>query len=177
VPHRLAVLFEDEVTIQLTPTLCRQWGFSGEQPLAGYWTGTHQKLHGFGALNVVTGQLHRRFAPRLTTVYFQRFGQQLLRAYPHVLVVLILDGAPWHRSASLGAFIATHPRLGLCFLPPYSPDLNPVEPVWKWLRREVTHNHYFEQLIHLRKALTGFFQRRYSHGSIHQLRQWCQHVC
>jgi len=126
---------------------------------------------------VVTGQLHRRFAPRLTTVYFQRFSQQLLRAYPRVVVVLILDGAPWHRSASLFEFAATHPRLGLCFLTPYSPDLNPVEPVWKWLRREVTHNHYFEQLGYLGKALTGFFQRRRSHGSVHQLRQWCYNVC
>ncbi len=173
----MAVLFEDEVTVQLTPTLCRQWGFTGEQPAAGYWTGTHQKVHGFGALNVVTGRFHRRLAPRLTTIYFQRFLRQLLRAYPTVLVVVILDGAPWHRSASLVAFVAPHPRLGLCFLPPYSPDLNPVEPVWKWLRREVTHNHYFEQLRHLRAALSGFFSRRRSQQSLYQFRRWCQNVC
>jgi len=165
------------VTVQLTPTLCRQWGFSGEQPLAGYWTGTHQKVHGFGALNAATGRFHRRLAPRLTTVYFQRFLRQLLRAYPAVLVVLILDGAPWHRSASLFTFVGTHPRLGLCFLPPYSPDLNPVEPVWKWLRREVTHNHYFERLGLLKGALTGFFGRRRSQQSAHQLLNWCQNVC
>lgn len=161
----------------MTPTLCRQWGFAGEQPLAGYWTGTHQTGPGFGALNVVTGQRHHRFAPRLTTVYFQRFSQQLLQAYPRVLVVVILDGAPWHRSARLFECAATHPRWGLCFLPPDSPDLNPVEPVWKWLRREVTHNHYFEPLGYLGKALTGFFHRRRSQGSRRQWRQWCHNVC
>ena len=171
------VLFEDEVTVQLTPTLCRQWGFANEQPLAGYWTATHQKVHGFGALNPVTGRFHRRLAPRLTTAYCQRFFQQLLRVYPRVVVVVLLDGAPWHRSASLRAFVATQPRLGLWFLPPYSPDLNPVEPVWKWLRREVTHNHYFEHLVPLLEALQSFFRRRRSQQSAQRLIGWCQHVC
>lgn len=170
-------MFEDEGTVQLTPTLCRQWGFATEQPRAGYWTGTHQKVHVFGGLNPVTGQFHRRFASRLTTADFQQFCQQLLRAYPARLVVLILDGAPWHRSANLIAFVAPHPRLGLCFLPPYSPDLNPVEPVWKWLRREVPHNHYFERLGCLKGALTGFFGRRRSPGSVHRFLAWCRNVC
>jgi len=92
-------------------------------------------------------------------------------------VVLILDGAPWHRSTSLFEFVLRRPSLGLCFLPPYSPDLNPVEPVWKWLRREVTHNHYFERLGLLMGALGGFFRRRRSAQSVHQLLRWCQHVC
>ena len=116
-------------------------------------------------------------APRLTTAYFQRFFQQLLRAYPAVLVVVILDGAPWHRSTALATFVATQPRLGLCFLPPYSPDLNPVEPVWKWLRREVTHNHDFERLGLLKDALTGFFWRRRSQESTPRLLRWCRNVC
>jgi transposase len=116
-------------------------------------------------------------APRLTTVYCQRFLRQLLCAYPTVLVVVILDGAPWHRSARLFEFALSQPRLGLCFLPPYSPDLNPVEPVWKWLRREVTHNHYFERLDRLKDALTHFFGRRRSQESLHRLLRWCQHVC
>jgi transposase len=94
-----------------------------------------------------------------------------------VLVVLILDGAPWHRSASLCEFVISRPRLGLCFLPPYSPDLNPVEPVWKWLRREVTHNHYFERLGGLKDALAGFFRRRRSRESTHRLLRWCRNIC
>jgi transposase len=173
----VAVLFEDEVTVQLTPTLCRQWGFATEQPQAGSWTGTHQKVHVCGGLNPVTGQLHHRFVPRLTTACFQQFCQQLLRAYRARLVVLILDGAPWHRSASFFEFVLSQPRLGLCFLPPYSPDLMPVEPVWKWLRREVTHNHYFERLGLLKRAVTGFCWRRRSHASIHRLLTWCRNIC
>jgi transposase len=44
--------------------------------------------------------------------------------------------------------------LELLFLPPYSPELNPIERVWKLLRRLCTHNEYFPELNLLQNALT-----------------------
>ncbi len=45
-------------------------------------------------------------------------------------------------------------QLTLCFLPPYSPDLNPIERVWKLTRRLCTHNQYFSQLDELVAAVS-----------------------
>jgi len=56
-------------------------------------------------------------------------------------------------------FVAKHKRrLELLFLPPYSPDLNPVERVWKNLRYYVTHNVYFETLDALENAVITYLK-------------------
>ena len=44
-------------------------------------------------------------------------------------------------------------------MPPYSPDLNPIEQVWRITRREVTHNRYFKTLDLLAKKLDSYFEK------------------
>lgn len=60
-------------------------------------------------------------------------------------IVVVMDNAPWHKKAK--RYIATMPecadiaeRIEIHSLPPYSPDLNPIERVWRIARREQTHN-------------------------------------
>lgn len=55
-------------------------------------------------------------------------------------VVIIWDGAPWHR-AHIAQTAAAKLGFSLVPLPAYSPDLNPIEGLWKWMRQEVTRNH------------------------------------
>jgi hypothetical protein len=55
--------------------------------------------------------------------------------------------------------------------PAYSPELNPQERVWKWLRRVVTHNHWFATLTEQIEAIRNFF--RYLAGVKEQVRQLC----
>ncbi|MCB0026386.1 MAG: IS630 family transposase [Anaerolineales bacterium] len=56
--------------------------------------------------------------------------------------VIIWDGAPWHRGR-LARDTAAELGFTLLPLPGYSPDLNPIEGLWKWLREEVTRNHSY----------------------------------
>lgn len=146
--------------MQLTPTLCGQWGLSGQQPLVSCLARSNQKVHLFGALNPVTGKIHYRKATTINAFHFQRFLAQLLQRYHTGRLIVILDRAVWHRASSLKPFLADYPRLRLFFLPPYSPDMNPTERLWKVLRREVTHNHFFEEMPKLKNALDRFFQRK-----------------
>jgi transposase len=62
--------------------------------------------------------------------------------YAYGEVVLVVDGASWHRSG--GLVVPSNIRL-VC-LPPYSPELNPVEQLWKGLRSRFFGNAYFESL-------------------------------
>lgn len=73
-------------------------------------------------------------------------------------VVIILDGAPWHR-ANLIKKKAGDLGFELLFLPGYSPDLNPIEGLWKWMREEVTQCHCYQTMRELFLACISFIQR------------------
>jgi transposase len=68
-------------------------------------------------------------------------------------VVLVTDNAPWHRGRAVADALAANPHLELYRLPSYSPELNGIERVWKWLRRRATHNRLFDTLADLRAAV------------------------
>ena len=71
---------------------------------------------------------------------------------------MIIDNAGYHKKKELWPYFAENKRrLRLLWLPPYSPDLNPIERVWRLTRRHVTHNRYFESLDFLRESLDRFF--------------------
>jgi transposase len=73
-------------------------------------------------------------------------------------ILLILDRASYHRAKDLKPFLQEHQsRLTLAFLPPYSPELNPIERVWRITRRKVTHNRYFPEIGGLREDLINQF--------------------
>lgn len=80
-------------------------------------------------------------------------------------IVMVLDNAPWHKKAvrlindeSLEEYADIRERMTLISLPPYSPDLNPIEQVWRKTRREVTHNRYFKNIGLLRAKLFAYFE-------------------
>lgn len=73
-------------------------------------------------------------------------------------VVIIWDGAPCHRAESVQAAAAAL-SFTLVPLPGYSPDLNPIEGLWKWMREEVTQHHCHPTLRHLFDACKAFIQR------------------
>ena len=112
-----------------------------------------------GALNLKSGHLLTQEAPTFSAQTFSDFLKHLLQVTSGKLC-LILDNARWHRSQDLQPlFQAQKKRLVLLFLPPYSPELNPIERVWRITRRLVTHNHFFASLEELRTAVTAQFSK------------------
>jgi DDE superfamily endonuclease len=86
----------------------------------------------FGAVNLRQGQLVTQVEPKFDGLSFGRFLQRLLRHRARDRrLVLILDNAPYHHARLLHPFRREHWRvLRLDYLPPYSPELNPIERVW-----------------------------------------------
>jgi transposase len=77
---------------------------------------------------------------------------------------LIQDGAKYHTSQSTRAFLAAHQaQLTVHQLPSYSPDYNPIEYLWRKIKKEATPNKYFEAFAHLvhsvEKTLAAFTDR------------------
>ena len=72
-------------------------------------------------------------------------------------IVVIWDGAPWHR-AKFVAEEATKMGIEIIPLPGYSPDLNPIEGLWKWMRAEVTQLHCYESTQAIFDACKKFIE-------------------
>lgn len=77
------------------------------------------------------------------------FFDELTQKYPDREIVIALDQAGWHKAKDL----RHNDTITLIYLPPYSPELNPVEKLWQWLRKEVTHNTIFHKLEDMMDAL------------------------
>lgn len=117
---------------------------------------TRKSVALFGAVNLRHGQLVTQQSPTFGATTFRQFLGKLL---PHRArdrrMVLILDNARYHHARSLRPFLdARRAWVRLDFLPPYSPDLNPIERVWKLARKLATHNEYFPKLENLTAAVS-----------------------
>jgi transposase len=117
------------------------------------------KVGFLGALNLKTGYLLMQEATTFNSETFGDYIRCLLES-THGKIYLIMDNAKWHRAKVLkGFFESNQDRLVRIFLPPYSPELNPVERVWRITRRQVTHNRYFPSVKDLRIALVSQFTK------------------
>ncbi len=130
-------------------------------------------VYAYTAMNLVTGSLsyalvdvapkHLRDGKSKTRVMQEGFVRHLrlvARAYPpdqYPRVVLIIDNAPWHAGAAVREVLAQHSHLELYRLPSYSPQLNPIERLWRILRRRATHNRFFPSPKELKRRLEKNF--------------------
>jgi len=114
----------------------------------------------FGAVSVRAGKLVTLFEPKFNAESFQRFLQLLLKHRAcRKRLVLVLDNAKYHHARALQPWLRQHRKLlTLLFLPPYSPELNPIERVWKLTRRLATHNRHFPTLDDILNAVTERFR-------------------
>jgi transposase len=120
---------------------------------------TRKSVSVFGAVRPSDGRLVAdRFNP-FNAETFRSFLQHVLRHRRSGRTqVVIVDNAKYHHSKALMPWLAQHrDALRLDFLPPYSPELNHQERVWKLTRRLVTHNRYFPLLETLVQAVLRQF--------------------
>lgn len=121
---------------------------------------TRQSIACFGAVHLGTEKFVYAFSDLFDAKTFRSFLGQLLRHRSrNKRMVVILDNARYHHARILKEFLKKHRRtLTLLFLPPYSPQLAPIERVWKLARRIATHNQHFPDLHTLISAVGGCFR-------------------
>ena len=136
---------------------------------------TRRSVGYFGAVRLRDGRfVYRRETDRFGAETFFDFLSQLYRANRASTrrLVLIADNASYHHARLHKAWREAHAdRLTLEFLPPYSPELNPIERVWKFTRRRCLHNRYFPRLERVMDAVEGEFANWAHHSAA--LRRLC----
>ena len=95
---------------------------------------------------------------------------------------IVLDNAPWHKKAirliwteQLEEYADIREKMDYLSLPPYSPDLNPIEQVWRKTRIEKTHNRFFSAISKLINVLDDYFAQFFMPND--QLKSLCSFSC
>jgi transposase len=140
----------DEVHFQQHGSRCRMWVPPEIKDPVLLHAPTRKSVGYFGAVRLRDGRfLFRREADQFNGATFLGFLRHLRRASIRAgrRVVVITDNARYHHARLHQDWREEQaPGFALDFLPPYSPELNPIERVWKLTRRLCLHNRYFAKL-------------------------------
>lgn len=140
----------DEVHFQQHGSRCRMWvPPEVDDPVCRH-APTRKSISFFGAVRLRDGKLltsrpEGMFNAETCWDFLRKLERHSRQSGREVVV--IIDNARYHHANLHAAWReAVAPRFRLHFLPPYSPDLNPIERVWKLIRRRCLHNQYFPAL-------------------------------
>jgi len=115
------------------------------------------RLNLSGVIDVVSHNVVIQEDQTLNAESTIRFFQKIEEAYPcKRRVHVFCDNAPYYRNKTVSQYLTTS-KIALHFLPPYSPNLNPIERLWKWMKERVIYNTYYEHFEDFKAAVIGFF--------------------
>lgn len=122
------VWFYDESGFACDMKPRRQWAKKGSKPVH-FYLGNHIRCNLVGAVCPANGELETLIVPYTDTVVFQLFLDYLKERTDNRRIIIVMDNASWHKTRGLkwGNIIPV-------YLPPYSPDLNPIEELWKVIK-------------------------------------------
>ncbi len=90
----------------------------------------------------LTGEFCFLVMPYCNTVCMNLFLKELSRQFPDDAILLCCDGAAWYKSKTL----EVPENIVLFHIPPYTPEMNPMEQIWKEIRKRGFHNEVFATL-------------------------------
>lgn len=152
-----AILFEDESYIRDYQAICAAWFLKGQQKKIKTY-GQHKGVGLFGILDYQKGRVLCNVAEQLTAQNFQAFLENsVFPAYPDKKIIMILDNSKIHHAKILEPFKETYKdKIEFLFLPPYAPNINRIEGLWKWLKQTVICNRFLHGISEIRDAVLEF---------------------
>jgi putative transposase len=134
-------MFQDEAGFGRInkPKYC--WCFPGLRPSVPCHH-IREYRYAYGAVEPASGDSFFLVMPYCDTACMNVFLSELSAAYPNDYILLATDGAAWHKTKSL----LIPANIELFFLPPATPEMNPIEQIWKELRKNGFRNEIFQSL-------------------------------
>ena len=117
-----------------------------------------QRLNLSGAIDILTHRVQMQEDKTLNSSSTITFLKKIEDAYPTKKKIhLFCDNARYYRNKDVINYLKNS-KIELHFLPPYSPDLNPIERMWKWMKERTLYNTYYREFDDFRSAILGFFE-------------------
>ena len=139
--RQFRLMFQDEARFGRINDPRRCWAPKGVRPEVGMQI-VREYTYAFGAVSPHDGTLDSLVLPVVTAEAMSIFLAEVARRHPEEFILMFLDGAGRHRANDLSA----PDNMRLEALPPYSPQLNPVEHIWDEVREKWFTNEVFDSL-------------------------------
>lgn len=151
-------MFEDEAAFRQEPTMHRTWARIGQQPQI-FTYGKRNTQHVFGAIAIYLMKFFYQFAETCNAITYFKFLEYIVKKIYPSKIFLVKDNARYHKEEQIKLWCKDNKRYIECwFLPPYSPELNPMEPIWKYTRKQGTHNRFFGNTDELKHSIKTVFK-------------------
>jgi len=151
------ILFADSSHPQHQTRLAYGWIESGVRK-AEKMTACQKRVNLIGAINLDNHQIEYCKADWINADSIKIFLEQVMAANPDAKKIhLIWDNAGYHKSKEIRDFVEKT-KITLHYLPPYSPNLNPIERLWKIMHEQVTYNKYYEKFSAFTEGILKFFR-------------------
>ena len=166
-------MFEDEAGFGRINKPKRCWCRKGKRPSVPCHH-IREYRYAFGAVDPKDGESLFLVMPQCNTACMNIFLRELSRMFPEDYIVLAADGAAWHKAK--GLMIPSN--IEIITLPPYTPEMNPIEQVWKELRTRGFRNEIFPSLEKVMDRLCEVI-RSLSQQTIQHItgRSWIVSLC
>ena len=154
------LIFEDECSFRQDATLHATWSKCGRQPLVPT-TGFRKSMKIFGCVDIIKSRFIYKTDDIFNAASYKDFlevvGQRFFKKDRKAQY--IQDNASYHKSDDVRSWFRENSKfIEVHFLPPYCPELNPVEGLWKYVRRSGTHNHYFGTKDEMKEPIRFVFR-------------------
>ncbi|MFM6251449.1 MAG: IS630 family transposase [Dolichospermum sp.] len=137
------IYFQDESRFGLFTRNGKSLTLKGVKPISPF-VQDFKNSYLFGAFSPINGDKLLLEMPYCNTECFEVFLEELSKQNEHEFKVLVLDNGAFHKAKRL----EIPKNIALCFIPPYSPELNPAEKVWAFIKNKIT-NKIFKTLDEL----------------------------
>ncbi len=156
------VYFMDGVHLQHNTVAAHGWIKRGVAKTIATNTG-RQRLNINGAINIDSLNTITRTDPSVNAQSTVALLQEIQRKHPAAKMInLICDNARYYRSKIVKAFVKKS-KIKLMFLPPYSPNLNLIERLWKYARKQILYNQYHKTFAEFKAHCQAFFESLHKH--------------
>lgn len=153
--QRILSYYQDEARFGQHGTITRVWARVGTRPRAIRQT-QYDYLYVWSAVCPETGDAHGLISPDVNSDTMNAFLEQFAKELPaDVHAVMVLDRAGWHTAKSL----KVPANVTLVHLPPKSPELNPAENLWHYLRSHHWSNRHYPTWDDLQQAATDAWRK------------------
>lgn len=147
----LRIFFFDESRFGTHSKLGHGWFEKGSRTSIPVKLG-FKNFYLYSSVEPLSGDSCTLLLPKVNTQCMNIFLDEMSHLYNGQKIALVMDGAGWHKSKSM----RLPENIEIIYLPPYSPELNPVEKLWQYIKTNTIRNRIYESIEHLKDTICSF---------------------